>query len=86
MAIRTENEGKQTEQGALILPRMAADGGYLMTCCDCGLTHRLDFTITSANGLEIRVYYDAGETEKAKAGHNRFGTRHDPVGTFSLIR
>jgi hypothetical protein len=67
MTVRTENEGKQTEQGALILPRMAADGGYLFQCCDCGLVHRLDFTMTEANGLEMRVYGDVAATAKARA-------------------
>jgi hypothetical protein len=65
--IRAENEGKQTEQGALILPRMGADGGYLFQCCDCALVHRLDFAITPAHGLEMRVTCDADATATARA-------------------
>jgi hypothetical protein len=65
MTLRLENEGKQIEQGALILPRMAADGGYLFECCDCGLTHRLDFAI-SENGLEMRVWGDQAATDTAR--------------------
>jgi hypothetical protein len=42
--------------GQLIRPRMGTDGGYHMECCDCGLVHRLDFSITPENGLELRVY------------------------------
>jgi hypothetical protein len=41
--------------GELVLPRMADAGGYYFQCCDCGLVHRLDFTITEEHGLEIRV-------------------------------
>jgi hypothetical protein len=63
---RAKNEGEQTEQGALILPRMGADGGYLFKCCDCALVHRLDFTITPEHGLEMRVYYDADATTMAR--------------------
>jgi hypothetical protein len=64
--LRTENEGKQREQGALILPRMAIDGGYLMTCCDCKSTHRLDFAISEQHGLEMRVWFDQEETDKRR--------------------
>jgi hypothetical protein len=32
-----------------------------------GLVHRLDFTITEANGLEMRVYGDVAATAKARA-------------------
>lgn len=70
--LRTENEGQQTQQGKLILPRMAADGGYLFQCCDCALVHRLDFAITHSNGLEMRVYYDADATAKARADDDGF--------------
>jgi hypothetical protein len=72
MTIRKENEGKQTTQGALILPRMAEAGGYYFQCCDCALTHRLDFTITAANGLEMRVYAAPKETEDARRERDDF--------------
>jgi hypothetical protein len=64
--IRMENEGKQTHQGALILPRMADAGGYLFQCCDCALVHRLDFAVTAEHGLEMRVFVDAEATEAAR--------------------
>jgi hypothetical protein len=47
--------------GQLIRPRMATDGGYYAECCDCGLVHRLDFSITE-NGLKLYVYRDEGKT------------------------
>jgi hypothetical protein len=59
--IRAEDKRKQTEPGALVLPRMGADGGYLFQCCDCALVHRLDFTITEKHGLEMRGYVDEAE-------------------------
>jgi hypothetical protein len=66
MAIRQENEGKQTRQGALILPRMGADGGYYFQCCDCALVHRLDFAVTPEHGLEMRVYIEPEMTDAAR--------------------
>jgi hypothetical protein len=57
---------KKKEQGALILPRMGADGGFYFECCQCQLVHRIDFSITPENGLEMRVYGDEKETEKAR--------------------
>jgi hypothetical protein len=51
--------------GQLIRPRMGADGGYHMECCDCGLVHRLDFSITE-NGLELRVFRDEKKTFNAR--------------------
>jgi hypothetical protein len=66
MTVRAENEGKRTEQGALILPRMAIDGGYRFTCCDCLLTHRLDFAISEQHGLEMRVYGDQAKTDELR--------------------
>jgi hypothetical protein len=52
--------------GQLIRPRMAMEGGYHMECCDCGLVHRLDFSITPENGLELRVYCDEEKTFNAR--------------------
>ena len=66
VTLRTENEGRQTEQGALILPRMAIDGGYTMTCCDCKSTHRLDFAISEQHGLEMRVWHDQAKTDELR--------------------
>ena len=69
--LRTVNEGKQTEQGALILPRMGKDGGYTFTCCDCKSTHRLDFAFgAEPDGiqarLEMRVHFDQAKTDEAR--------------------
>jgi hypothetical protein len=36
--------------GEFVLPRMADAGGYYFQRCDCGLVHRLDFTITEEHG------------------------------------
>lgn len=66
MTVRIEGEGKQKVDGTLILPRMAADGGYLFQCCDCALVHRLDFAITPEHGLEMRVYGMPEETDAAR--------------------
>jgi hypothetical protein len=55
------------KDGQLILPRMAEAGGYHMTCCDCQLVHRLDFTISAQHGLELRVYRDDVRTAIARA-------------------
>lgn len=63
VAIRYE---KRKAQGALILPRMGVDGGFYFECCDCHLVHRIDFQTTAENGLEMRVYGDVQETEKAR--------------------
>jgi hypothetical protein len=52
--------------GELIRPRMGADGGYHTECCDCGLVHKLDFSITPENGLELRVYRDQEKTFNAR--------------------
>jgi hypothetical protein len=52
--------------GQLIRPRMGEDGGYHMECCDCGLVHRLDFSITPENGLELRVHCDEEKTFNAR--------------------
>jgi hypothetical protein len=49
--------------GQLIRPRMGADGGYHMECCDCGL-----FSITPEGGLELRVYRDEEKTFNARGG------------------
>jgi hypothetical protein len=81
MSVRKENEGKQNGvQGALILPRMAADGGYLFECCHCSLTHRLDFAVSPERGLEMRVYYDAEATERARAEHEGWLDRPEGSG------
>jgi hypothetical protein len=58
--------------GSLVLPRMAEAGGYLFTCCDCGLTHRLDFTITPTFGLAMRVFAAPDETAKARRERDDF--------------
>jgi hypothetical protein len=60
---------KQVKDGGLIRRKMAEDGGYLMACCDCGLMHRLDFTITTDDGLHLRVYRDEAETAKERAAN-----------------
>ena len=52
--------------GQLIRPRMGADGGYFAERCDCGLVHRLDFSITPENGLELLVYRDEEKTFSAR--------------------
>jgi hypothetical protein len=65
---------KGMQNGELILPRMAADGGYSMQCCDCALVHRLDFSIFTQAGpadpreykLELRVYRDDEATKIAR--------------------
>jgi hypothetical protein len=64
------------KDGDLIRPRMAADGGYHMQCCDCGLVHRLDFTLNLNDveidpakvRLELRVYRDEERTLAARGG------------------
>jgi hypothetical protein len=60
--------------GDLIKPRMADEGSYFMTCCDCSLVHRLDFTLNSnvpvdprEIRLELRVYRDDQKTKAARA-------------------
>ena len=58
---------KQIHAGDLIRPKMQDQGGYKMQCCDCGLVHRLDFTITEDDGLHLRVYRLDAETQKARA-------------------
>jgi hypothetical protein len=68
MTIRKE----KPRLGSLIKPRMGADGGYFFECCDCHLTHRLDFTVTAANGLEMRVYAAPKETEDARRERDDF--------------
>jgi len=58
----------------IIKPKMAADGGYHMRCCDCGLVHRLDFTLTLNDvevdprkvRLELRVFRDEEKTAIAR--------------------
>jgi hypothetical protein len=52
--------------GQLIRPRMAMEGAYHTECCDCGLVHKLDFSITPENGLELRVYRDEEKTFNAR--------------------
>ncbi len=66
---------KQIICGDLIKPKMAGQGGYLMECCDCGLVHRLDFTLNLNDEeidpdkvrLELRVYRDEEKTAQARA-------------------
>lgn len=58
------SEIKDDDDGELIRPRLAAEGGYYQQCCGCDLWHRLDFYLDTANGpadpreveLTLRVY------------------------------
>jgi hypothetical protein len=63
---------KQINDGDLIRPKMREQGGYRVTCCGCGLTHRLDFDITEDDGLHLRVYRDEAETQKQRATAQAF--------------
>ena len=65
--------------GSLIKPRMGADGGYFLECCDCGLTHRLDFSITPENALEMRVYAAPDETAQARVSFDADDFLDDPA-------
>ena len=58
----TTAEPRYVKDGELIHPRMADHGGYQMTCCFCGIVHRLDFSIGD-RGLELRVYRVEQNTE-----------------------
>jgi hypothetical protein len=62
--------------GDLIIPRMADEGSYYMTCCDCNLVHRLDFSLNwnvpplgpDEVRIELRVYRDEEKTLVARQG------------------
>jgi hypothetical protein len=41
-------------------------GGYHMRCSDCGLVHRLDFTMTENECFHLRVYRDDEKTFTAR--------------------
>ena len=46
--------------------------GYLLACCDCGLTHRYDFRVVD-DGVEFRVFHARKATaERRKKGRYPF--------------
>jgi hypothetical protein len=46
-------ERKRVRDGEWIRPVMT---GYLMECCGCGMTHRMDFRIHPVRGFEMRGF------------------------------
>jgi hypothetical protein len=44
--------------------------GYLLACCDCGLTHRFDFRVVGGD-VEFRVFH-AREATKERRKRTRY--------------
>lgn len=40
--------------------------GYKEQCCDCGLTHRLNFRVNAAGQIEIQTFRDSRATGGAR--------------------
>ena len=50
--------------------------GYLLACCDCGLTHRLDFRV-KARRAQFRVFRDNAITKHIRKVEGiRVSTHH----------
>lgn len=60
----------RAEEGEWIQPRMR---NYFLMCCDCGLTHRMDFRIVrKPNGtqrVQFRAFHDARGTANSRRAH-----------------
>ena len=57
---------KQVKDGEWIQP---VAHGYRLQCCDCGLTHKLDFAVADSDGEllnDVKVYFRAYIVEKRK--------------------
>ena len=54
------------EEGEWVSPVMT---GYKMSCCDCGLVHRLDFRIVG-NRVDFRTYRDNRSTGQIRRHNN----------------
>jgi len=60
---------KEPEEGEWVFPIMT---GYKMSCCDCGLVHRLDFRVCEdePDRIEFRVYRDNRATGQIRRHRN----------------
>ena len=59
----------QPEEGEWIFPVME---GYKMSCCDCGLVHKIDFRICEdePKRIEFRVFRDNRSTGQVRRHNN----------------
>lgn len=51
------------KDGELVTPKRI---GYKMSCCDCGLVHRIDFTTTPKGRIQFKAYRDIKATNKLR--------------------
>ena len=68
---RTRTIYKQAKDGEVIVPRMR---GYKIRCCDCGLTHRVDFAVVRHGGRH-HVAFKATRDVRATAAARREAKR-----------
>lgn len=64
---------KEEVAGKWIFPVM---DGYRMSCCDCGLVHKIDFRVCEdePNRIEFRVYRDNRATGQIRR-HQKIAIR-----------
>jgi len=73
--------GQQPREGKWVRPRKR---GYLMQCCDCGLTHRIDFDhVPCGRGRKviIRAWVDDAATRRARKIKERRKTTANTAST-----
>ena len=40
--------------------------GYKMACCDCGLVHKVEFSVLNKNEIQMRVWRDERATSQKR--------------------
>lgn len=68
MASTRKMKYEDAEEGKWIFPRRK---GYFMSCCDCGLVHRLDFRINNKH-IEFRAFRENGRTGQRRRWLKRY--------------
>lgn len=74
---------RKAKEGEWIQPRLR---NYLLSCCDCGLVHKMDFVIVTSvdgtrQGIQFRAFRDDKQTAKQRRAMERAATRRSKNGT-----